>query len=161
MATRLEYEFSADVVRVRELLLSQLGSEPNRSSLQRLGRRLDKATRGRWLADAVMHRLQVSTSRILVVDSVRTATQLTLLRRHVPSRLVHITASRSVREARFGERNTPGFADAASFGAAADDPTERDADILLPAADLVVDTTSKSISESYDAVLQGLDLIAG
>jgi len=72
-----------------------------------------------------------------------------------------LTAVISVREARFVARHTYGFADAVSFAAAADHPTEREAARLSNLAEFVVDTSSMSIREMYEAILQSLELDEG
>lgn len=144
LAAALEGRFAIERLRTRELLVQHLeaGETATRSRLQKQGASLDHRTRGRWLADELGRLLlERGPQASVAVDSVRRADQIAAIRTAFGTAVVHVhlTAPRSVLEARF-RRRTGQLGEASRYEDAAGDPTEEQVDSLEPIADIVVDT---------------------
>lgn len=125
------------LVKTRELLHDTLDAS-GRFDLQAAGERLDRKTRGAWLADAVIRRLSSDeTWSKVVIDSVRIGPQVDALRRAFGSRVVHVhmLAPEKLRRSRYRQR-----ADVEPFERVMSNRTEQRVDALSATADIVVDT---------------------
>jgi hypothetical protein len=102
-------------------------------------------------------RREVPKSRPVVVDAVRTADQVALLRREVVVCHVHLTASQALLEERY-EKRRKAFRDfeLPSFEALRMSATEAESDALGGLADVVVDTGQLTIAQTRDAVARFL-----
>jgi adenylosuccinate synthase len=147
LAQGLVARHGAQRVSSRELLLARVGeSSGDRRSLQEAGAALDRQTGGRWLADSVKELLgrRDGPARLLVVDSVRVASQVEALRGVLGSRVVHVHLSAPEQElaARYEQRRSRAASDreGASFEEARADATERGVEALADLADLVLNT---------------------
>jgi adenylosuccinate synthase len=133
----------AVVFSTRELL-RELGAGRPRREQRTLGDDLDKVG-GRWIADALAAKLQVtgaSADAMVVVDSVRREAQVDALRRAFGVRVVHLhlTAREDILEQRYRDRagvrgDTETYADARAH------PTEARIEELARIADFVIDTS--------------------
>jgi adenylate kinase family enzyme len=120
LADNLERTLGAHVVRTKSVLIDEYGPSPEmrrrRAQLQELGEKLDRETRGGWVASAVQRAAQgTQARRVLVVDAVRIPQQVDLLRRTVGFKLlhIHVSAPRATLEKRYSEsvaRPDEGFA---------------------------------------------------
>src|SRR6185295_12940334 len=83
LAKRLAARFAASVISTRALLEERVrpGTHMGRQELQRLGDRLDRTTRGFWIAESVSEFATAhQTETLLVVDSIRIMQQIEALR---------------------------------------------------------------------------------
>jgi len=136
------------VITAREILAT-LGSDPNdRLALQARGAELELATSGRWLLDGVIDRLASAEDSAHVFDSVRTLAQANLFKSNFPnSYLIHVTAAEPVLHKRF-LATVEGMASGESgMNRAFSHEVERRADSVRATADLIIDTTAKSITD--------------
>lgn len=134
------------VFSTRELIREQLGTESERSALQRAGERLDSKTNGAWIAKA----LAAKTARgefdeeFVVVDSVRIKQQVHGLRRAFGSRVshIHLTAPDDELSRRYKKRRGKAsrMKEMASYAAVRTNTTESQVDDLTKVADIVIDT---------------------
>lgn len=119
--------------------------EAERRALQDYGEQLDRDTDGRWVADGVARRITAGEveSRVIVVDAVRTLSQIERLRDAFPSQVVHIhlEAPTPVLERRYQQRQQDSPIDElADYSAAASNPTEARTPELREHADIAIDT---------------------
>jgi adenylosuccinate synthase len=124
----------------RDLLLAVTGDEArDRSTLQRVGERLDREQGGRWVVDAL--RRVASPGDQVVVDAIRTADQLSELRGVTNVVHCHLWAPRSVLERRQTERHAqdPAF-EPQGYERNLESETERRVVELARDADVVINT---------------------
>jgi adenylosuccinate synthase len=147
LARGLAGRFEALRLSTRSVLMSRLApNEPaTRETLQRVGAEWDDETGGSWVADRLGREIWRARERgheLIIVDAARIAGQIDGLRaafgREV--RHVHVTASRETCAARYAERQSEEFEEAADYAKVLKDPTERAVDDLAPIADIVIDT---------------------
>ena len=133
----LELHFGFYVVSTREVLTSLARG---RRALQAAGASLDESTAGRWVRDELLGLRRRSPSEAsFVVDSVRTPDQARWVRETLGASVkhVHLTASPEVLSCRYWSRS-----EGLSYADVVADPVERGVGLLVPSADLVVDTGS-------------------
>jgi hypothetical protein len=125
----------------------------SRDELQEVGAKLEAERPGAWLAEAAL-----GVPWPVVLDSVRTPEQAREARNLLPgARVVHLTAPRLVRRARFEHRIQERPADvAADFDVIAASPLELGADDLAESADLALDTGSIDPAQVLSRVLDYL-----
>jgi adenylosuccinate synthase len=124
----------------RDVLLAVAGDKArDRSTLQRLGERLDREQGGRWVVDAL--RRVASPGDQVVVDAIRTADQLSELRGVADVVHCHLWAPRSALERRQAERHDrdPAF-EPQSYERILESETERRVVELGRDADIVINT---------------------
>jgi adenylosuccinate synthase len=94
LAYYLERRLGARVIRTREVLENEYGSDPNvreRRELQRLGEQLDRETAGTWVTSAVTRvERRLEPRRSIVLDSVRVPEQVQRLKEVPGFRVIHI-----------------------------------------------------------------------
>jgi adenylosuccinate synthase len=79
------------LVKTRELIRIQLGTEPERGGLQRAGEALDRQTDGRWVAEALAREVQqLREDAQVLIDAVRLEAQVTALRQAFGPKVVHV-----------------------------------------------------------------------
>jgi adenylosuccinate synthase len=138
LATHLEREIPGHRVSTRELLQKRF-SVHGRSELQLAGAELDRATAGRWVADAIS---KLASDLSVIVDAVRITGQLEGLRDCAATFHVHLWARPEVLEARYEQqRATRPALELSSYSAVEADPTEAQVDSLTEIADVVLDTS--------------------
>jgi len=141
----LQERFGARVVKTKDLIRNLAGNlPPERQSMQEFGEKLDRETKGQWVADAVVTAIKVvPTDGLLVVDAIRILAQADAIRARVGTRVLHVHLHASKKElARRYEvrkkhteiRELPTYDDLTRSD------TERRIDELAQAADIVIDT---------------------
>jgi cytidylate kinase len=149
-ARRFAEDVGGEVVSVRRALVDVLGLTPaaDRATLQREGADLDQRTRGKWLVDYLVERVDTGTGPI-VVDSLRTVRQTEPILLYAPrSVLVYLDAHTTTRRLRYAaaaasdpvKRSVP-------FDDAMNHPTEQRVGDLRALAHLVVDTDDLAADE--------------
>jgi adenylosuccinate synthase len=145
LGKRLCDRFEGHRVSTRELLVERFGSErtSERGALQLLGERLDRSTRGEWVAEGVARVIsEIPRNTLIVVDSVRINEQLAALRDTFGRRVIHVHLEAPVTELsrRYGARVAK-FTELASYTEARQNPTEAAVADLGNDADIVIDTS--------------------
>lgn len=146
LATDLKNNHPFRVVKTHDLIAQMVDVKATRTSFQQAGEKLDRETKGSWVADAVA-RLTISDPKIthLIIDAVRIKEQIDSLRRAYGSKVVHIhlTASEQILAARYAEkakRRKGEFEELPSYEAVRKNKTERNIDSLRKFADVVINT---------------------
>lgn len=147
LVDELRKRHGAEVVRTRDLILgASPKAEAGREALQRAGERLDRLTKGEWVAEALQGVIdaaqQSSTpSGIYVVDCVRTQEQVNAIRKAHGSEVfhIHLTANPDVLRQRYVERNKVDDA-GTTYDALKRSRTEKGIEKLAKTADVVVST---------------------
>jgi adenylosuccinate synthase len=155
LANLIRTRDGAVVVYAREVLY-QHGASNERRSLQDIGAKLEAATQGAWLAEAVTAaiRHRDRPAGLVVVDSVRTLKQLKRLRNLSGDAIViYLTASRAALSRRFRLRLPEGI-DSSAYDVATKHPSERSVLRVGRYADLTLDTTGVPTDRIYDRVRQ-------
>jgi adenylosuccinate synthase len=141
LAQGLEQRYGMRRVRTRDLISRRFGPDATREALQRQGEKLDKRTKGRWLADdlgAIVTSDQIV--KAWLIDSARRLEQIEGIRAAFGVGVVHIhlTASVETLDGRFQRRRAAGEAE--SFAIASADPTEAQVETLAEHADILINT---------------------
>jgi adenylosuccinate synthase len=156
LANGLAREHSYEVIVVREVLRALTSHRLlSRAELQEFGRKIEKETCGRWLAEYVKEHEFPLAGRQIIVDAVRTLEQVRGLRAVLTPGVVHVhlDAELADLEARFWMREDASIQEAPDFSAAvAGEPGEL-ALGLRDAADLVVDTHRRPPAMVMDQVI--------
>ncbi len=149
LAERLARSHGALHVRTRQLMFDRAGGIgedlPNeRAALQHYGDRLDAETGGQWVADDLAALLSaIEPQQLVVVDSIRVASQLTRLQAAFGRDIVHvhITASLDTLARRYSDRATStATAELASYDDVRADQVEARVGDLALDADVVIET---------------------
>lgn len=145
LATGLAQRFNRVIFRTREILQKRVGNElsRNRKVLQSEGDRLDRSTRGKWVADELTEWLRnAPPGAAVIVDSVRTVEQVQAIRGAFGSGVIHIhlTAPLNELEKRYKVRHKLGTETTRNYAEARENPTEQQVETLGDIADVVVDT---------------------
>ncbi|MGN8154366.1 adenylosuccinate synthetase [Agrobacterium sp. 22094] len=138
--------YPCEKVSTRNYILAAKSTANERAALQRAGVELDEATNGAWVAEAVGEVYSSTEKPFLLVDSARTAAQVTALRdRFGPTNIhhFHLTAPANVLEQRYNERTNPGDT-AVTYEQAKANLVEADIDNLAEIADVVIHTERSS-----------------
>ncbi|HEX8452784.1 MAG TPA: adenylosuccinate synthetase [Longimicrobium sp.] len=152
VAAALDERFGVRLFKTREVIHQLKKVEPERGALQRAGEALDRETKGAWVATELRRFIDTmgpeGAESIVVVDAVRIRAQCDAVRRAYGSRVmhVHLTASKAVREERFGSREGE-VQELASYDAVLENRTEQQADTLNDIADIVVNTERNTIAD--------------
>lgn len=147
LVDELRMRHGAEIVRTRDLILQAAPkAKVGRDALQRAGERLDRTTKGEWVAEALQRVIdaaqQSSTpSGIYVVDCVRIQEQVNAIRKAHGSEVfhIHLTADPEVLKRRYAERNHAEDA-GTGYDALKRSRTEKNIEDLSKTADVVVDT---------------------
>ena len=162
LARGLMGRIGAQVFRTQDLLRARIGADATRAEMQRAGGRLDIATHGQWVADALAAAIAVGDPSVVVVDSARQENQIEGLRSAFGPVVthVHLQAELETLESRFAQREErPG--EAATYAKVGEDPIEAAVDDLAQIADVVVDTARSTEADVLVRVLGKLDLHVG
>ncbi|WP_421783408.1 adenylosuccinate synthetase [Kiloniella litopenaei] len=143
----LRSKYNASVIKTRELILAELPKTLNtRIALQRAGNKLDKNTKGQWIADALAkflekHQTSVTPSGLFVIDAIRKQEQIRALRKAYGADVhhIHVTASADELERRFIDRASEHDAQAI-YQKIKREKTERQVRGLEQKADVIVST---------------------
>lgn len=149
LANGLVERHAATLIKTRELIVRTLPrTRDQRQELQRAGERLDRKTEGGWVAEALVGLIDERRSSdelpsgLFVLDAVRITGQIDAIRRAFGDSVVHhvhLTASSTTLERRFGERNIRSD-EGVTWNQATANATERQVEGLKALADTVVDT---------------------
>lgn len=113
-----------------------------RGAMQIAGERLDRATHGRWVGDAVARlALELHEDSAILVDAVRIKPQIDGVREAFGDRVVHIhlTAPEDELERRYKRRKSR-IKEFSTYAQVRKNPTEHAVEQLAPYADVVIDT---------------------
>ncbi|MHB8688968.1 MAG: AAA family ATPase [Candidatus Dormibacteria bacterium] len=153
LGVRLAHSQHGDLIRVRELIRDLTDVDFSRQELLKAGAHLER-TAPSWLAKAIRGRVDGTRSRVVIVDSIRTVNQARSTQAAFPrSTLIHVTANRAVRVARFSARSTGGFVEARTFESAEAEGEEALIARVGALADWVLDTTHLSPDAALTATL--------
>jgi adenylosuccinate synthase len=143
LAHALAERYGCDRVRTQQLILQALPDTANdRRALQQAGDRLDRRTKGEWVALALSKLAQrLSPGATVVVDAVRIRQQIDVIRQAFGSRVVHVhlTADVDVLAARYAKR-PKAMREVEHYEQLSENVTERRVDSLGEIADFVIDT---------------------
>lgn len=143
LAMRLAERLGAHHFKTNELLRELKPKTEGRAALQKAGEQLDRATDGRWLAEALSpHIAQLDENAVVVVDSVRTHQQIEALREIYLRSVVHVhlTAPTEELEDRYLRRSAEREGELPTYSDVTRDPTEARVEELAADADIVIDT---------------------
>jgi adenylosuccinate synthase len=185
LARGLAERYGASLVSTKELL--QLTAErqgemlpAERGALQGYGAKLDKETRGAWVAEAVSARISGAgiagqepgaesavgesdePSGLWVVDAVRIQKQIDELREALGIDIVHVHlhSSTEVLAARYLERGeASGIKELGSYDEVARDPTEQKVAALIHDADVAIDTARSNENDVLVRAAAALHLL--
>jgi adenylosuccinate synthase len=134
----------------REILLSAADHGSDRRALQQLGEQLDRTTGGAWVRNAIVGSQRASC---VIIDAVRTAKQVELIRGVVPTTLhVHLVAPLEILKSRYEFRRLQRpNEELDSYEAVLANPTEAHVGFLRELADVVLDTARLSASDCVAA----------
>lgn len=154
-------ELNATRLSVRGALTEVLNlgaTATDRKTLQEEGARLDRRTKGRWLAEFLAERIELHHD--LIVDSVRTKRQcLPVLEQISDSVLVYLDGNMDTRRERFIESAVSDpVKQSMPFDRASKYATEEDVVDLKPIAQLVIPTDSMTPAQVVDEIIRGLSL---
>lgn len=160
LGNRLVATYGCQLIKTRQLIRVQLGTEPERAALQRAGDALDRQTNGRWVAEALARELQrLPADAQVLVDAVRLEAQLVALRKAFGPRVIHVhlTAPEQSLERRYARRAGP-VVELASYARVRANRTERRINQLSTIADVVIDTHRCSPGDVFVRVASHLGL---
>jgi adenylosuccinate synthase len=146
LADKLVESFGAELFKTFDFLTKR-GSDIalERSALQAFGERLDKRTRGGWVAEDLRTRIEALPNpeeSLVVLDSVRMLGQAEAIRQAYGRRVfhVHLDASEQVLEARYLSRPPKAIKELPSYADVQQNQTERNVPKLGKIADVVIRT---------------------
>ncbi|HEX8254630.1 MAG TPA: adenylosuccinate synthetase [Thermoanaerobaculia bacterium] len=163
----LETRFGFRRLKTRQLIRAMLGTEPERTALQKAGEDLDRETNGQWVATALTRQL-VESERTLapgmeapsvIVDSARLISQVEAIRDAFGRKVVHVHLTAPVE--RLAERyaaRTGAIHELASYDQVRADPTEAQVETLAGVADIVIDTVQSAPEDVFVRVAARLGL---
>ena len=146
--------FGAVRFKTNELIRDHFADAKDRRDLQNAGDRLDRRTKGRWVADALIRELdQLPEDALVVVDLVRRMPQVEAIRASFGSAVthIHLTAPEAVLSRRYEERRIEREGELPSYADVAANVTEHQVERLAGPADVVIDST---MSHSGDVLVR-------
>jgi len=150
---------TSDVVRA---FAEKEGLGTDRESLQDLGDRLDKETKGSWVLEAVQKQLAKKDGLDVIVDAVRISAQVEKFRAAFGPAVVHVHlwASEGTLQKRFEARKQQGreLDSAMTYQRANLNKTEKEVDYLEREADVSVDTERSDTDDTCTRVAARLGL---
>jgi adenylosuccinate synthase len=149
LAATLEQRYGFVVVKTHDLIAAQTGASMERAAIMEAGEALDRATKGKWLRDAVTREVQkLAEDATVIIDSVRVRKQCDELRRAFGNAVVHVhlTASREVLSERYvqGDRK---LQELKSYEELLANTTEAQVETLQAAADIVINTEQSTLED--------------
>jgi hypothetical protein len=126
----------------------------DRRTLQALGDQLDADQGGAWVANAVRAHAATSPGELLIVDAVRTSSQVEALRSVARVVHVHLTAPLAILQRRYERRRQAApELEFHSFEQVRENATENNIEQLATDSALVVDTGDLLIHETVGKVV--------
>lgn len=164
LARSLAARFGGIRLSTREILLGQLDTdeEVSRAALQRVGAELDDSTNGRWVADRLSATIYRAPEGLVIIDAVRTASQIESLRQAFGRKVrhVHVTASAGTRAERYEDRRASSeVAETGTYADVTSDPTEANVETLASMADIEIHTDRNSPDDVVIRVAAQLGLL--
>jgi adenylosuccinate synthase len=137
--------FDAHPVRTKELIMALAKNvRSERGALQRSGESLDRRTNGAWVCEALSRQVEkLPPDAVIVVDAVRTTSQIEAIRRAYGARVfhIHLEAAPEVLARRYDrKRKQKGFREFGSYSELSSSKTERRIGELAGVADVVIAT---------------------
>jgi adenylosuccinate synthase len=160
LAELLVRRYEHHLFKTRELIGSLTGTEPAREQLQDAGERLDRKTKGVWVADALERVVAGLPEGVtVIVDSVRIKSQIEAIRNAYGPRVIHVhlNAPRSILARRYLNRSGP-VTELASYAAVRKNETESRIEELQESADVVIDTQRNTTEDVFVRVAAHLGL---
>lgn len=164
LAIELSNHFNMDIIQTRELLQRSLpeNNDSNRKDLQDVGDQLDNLTGGRWIHDELVQRMRnVPSDSSVVIDSVRTMSQIEVIRETygVIVTHIHLTAPQEILEERYYSRllYTGGCKKSITYQDILSNQTELMVEDLQLLADIVIDTDKCSDKSILSCVIMRLE----
>lgn len=160
LASNLELHARATLIASKDLIVQQFPkTKQERSALKRAGDRLERESKGRWLADQLNRRLmsEAAPPTLVVLDAVRTSEQVRYLREsgwlvtHV-----HLDASPEELERRFA--SSPHGTQHTTYEELSKSWPERPAGSLRKIADVVIDTDRCCADDVFARVFARLEV---
>jgi adenylosuccinate synthase len=143
LSEALARTFALHVIKTRALILSMTRTREERADLQVAGERLDRKTRGQWVAMAIQRQIEEfpDESEVLV-DSIRIQKQVNAIRAAFGARVfhIHLTAPEPELARRYTARQARSDREMASYAEVRRNRTERAVEDLAGIADVVIDT---------------------
>jgi adenylosuccinate synthase len=164
LARQLCESFAGKRYSTHEMLVAQIGGEPNRRELQQAGERLDRRSKGSWVRDQLSRDIySLEGYELAVVDSVRILGQVEYLRESFGRRVIHIHtfASERTLRRRYHQRGKERKGEFPSYEEMIANPTEAAVEELSEHADLVIDTDKCLPRDVLVRAARALDLLAG
>lgn len=156
LAHGLASRFGVVRVRTQDIILALTGAAHERSALQAAGARLDRQTKGGWVARELTRMIaqsdptdplerSVAQASHVLVDAVRLPSQVEAIRRAFGQRVIHVHLTAPLEELarRFETRRSASaesMRELPTYAEVAADPTEARVDRLRRYADIVIDT---------------------
>lgn len=154
--------YSFQVLSTRYLVQAATATTGDRESLQKAGENLDQSTNGRWVAAALTLLVQKLPAAVFIlVDAVRTRSQITAIREAFGPRVahIHLTAPLDVLAQRYLVRRSE-VRELDSYAGLKVNKTEADIEELAHVADVVIDTHRNNIADAVGQVAHFLRLHA-
>ena len=145
LAKGLAERYDIPVFKTSEVLKRQVRSDlsQDRKVLQAKGERLDRKTRGRWVLEELREwSNQRKADSAVIVDSVRIAEQIQVIREAYGSIVIHVHLTAPVEdlEERFNDRRKQGREKDFEYPEVRENPTEKQVEELAKIADIVINT---------------------
>ncbi len=160
LAQKLVEGYGYNLFKTRELITSLTGSEVARGQLQQAGERLDRRTKGRWVATALEREVsRLDEDATVIVDAVRIKLQIEAIRDAFGQRVVHVhlTAPFDILAKRYSARSGA-MQELKTYGSVRRNPTESQVEQLKDAADVVIDTQQNTPEDVFTRVASHLGL---
>ena len=153
LARMLNAKMGHEIVSAREVLRSIAQRElVSRADLQDFGATVEREEPGKWLADAVRTVRRAGVASI-VVDAVRTEAQLAAVREALRRpKTVALTGRREVLEERFARRADTADVQNPTLADAMRHEIERSDAQVEQSADIVIDTSDRSVKQVFDVL---------
>lgn len=145
LCDRLVTDFAAHSLKTKEVLTElKTGIEQERGVMQAFGESLDRRTRGAWVCEALARKANsLPDDAFIVVDAVRTLSQIDAIRRaYGPSVFhIHLSAEQDTLVTRYGRRQrSTGFKEFAEYSQLSLSKTEKRVNNLARSADVFIQT---------------------
>jgi adenylosuccinate synthase len=151
LARMLKADVGHEIVSAREVLRNLATRElVSRADLQKFGAAIEHEAPGTWLADAVRTARRAGVA-LIVVDAVRTEAQLAAVREVLHrSTTVALTGRREILEERFERRADTADVQTPTLAEAMQHEIERSDPRVEQSADIVIDTSDRSVGQVFD-----------
>lgn len=147
----LEAQFGVSPVKTVDLIFKRLPKTPNeRRALQEAGEKLDRQTKGKWIADELARiSATLPANTIVAVDAVRILQQIEAIRQGFGSRVthIHLVAPKGELAKRYSARADQRHRELKTYEAVRFNQTEQAVSLLEDSADVVIDTKQCTVDD--------------